>query len=107
MAKLEYGSYSSQQQQSIEFYLSCIYVKLGLRKQAFSNKLIGSMKDLVLFLNNCIHFIFNLACYGKDVKHIDKVNGFAQLTKNNYTVEFINNSGKYFMKVTWKAPVGT
>lgn len=38
---------------------------------------------------------------------VDNVQGLAQLTKDDYNVQFIYEDGKHFVKIKWKAPTGT
>ena len=38
---------------------------------------------------------------------VNNARGFAQLTKDDYDVQFIHENGKHFVKIKWKAPIGT
>jgi hypothetical protein len=40
-------------------------------------------------------------------KLVDTVHGFLQLPDEDYNVQFIKDSGKYWVEVSWEAPLGT
>ncbi|XP_046852097.1 uncharacterized protein LOC124445419 [Xenia sp. Carnegie-2017] len=37
---------------------------------------------------------------------VDKKNGFPPIVDGQFRVQFINNTGEYFVKVDWKKPIG-
>lgn len=74
--------------------------------QFYSNFSASPFKLLIPLKYLCIHTFLALDC-PKSGKIVDKVHGFAQLTENNYSVHFIYDNGKHFVKIRWEAPTGT